>query len=100
MSEVRKVTIQIAPPKGKFPGAVTYGFYTVVDGVVTMTDKDGNPAGLETGRSFSHKLKAGEDAHLWACKMTCDLRKEFKGSNSAPDGFSGPIHYPRGSVPH
>jgi hypothetical protein len=59
-----------------------------------MTDKEGLPAGLETGKTFSHRLKPGEDPRAWAAKMTKDLRKEFRGGNDTA-GFAGPIHYPK-----
>jgi hypothetical protein len=58
MSEVREVTVTIKPRKGTYPGQVTYGWYTLQDGVVTLTDREGNPAGEETGRKFTHKLSA------------------------------------------
>ena len=41
MSEVRQVTVTIKPPKGSFPGQVTYGWYTLQDDVVTLTDREG-----------------------------------------------------------
>ena len=95
MSEVRQVIVTIKPPKGNFLGQVAYGWYTLQDGVVTLTDRQGNPAGEETGRKFTHKLAPGEDARAVACKLTKELRLALRG-NSAPDaGFEGPINYPK-----
>jgi hypothetical protein len=54
MSEVREVIVIIKPPKGTYRGQVTYGWYTLQDGVVTLTDPKGNLAGEETGRKFTH----------------------------------------------
>jgi len=51
MKDVKQVIVQVAAPRGSFPGAVTYGYYTVEDGIVTMTDKEGVPAGLEIGKT-------------------------------------------------
>jgi hypothetical protein len=94
MSEVRQVTVTIKPPKGSYPGQVTYGWYTLQDDVVTLTDREGNPAGEETGRKFTHRLAPGEDARAIACKLTKELRLALRG-NSAPAGFDGPINYPK-----
>jgi hypothetical protein len=49
MSEVREIIVTIKPPKGSFRGQVAYGWYTLQDGVITLTDREGNPAGEETG---------------------------------------------------
>ena len=57
MSEVRQVIVTIKPPKGNFLGQVAYGWYTLQDGVVTLTDREGNPAGEETGRKFTPSLR-------------------------------------------
>jgi hypothetical protein len=95
MSEVKKITVQVARPRGVFPGRVVFGYYKVENDTVIMTDKDGNPAGLETGKTWSRRLKPGDSAHVIAVNLTKDLRNEFKGGQSV-SGFSGPIPYPKG----
>ena len=96
MSEVKKVMVQLREPRGSDPGAVVLGFYIVKDNTVIMTDADGNEAGLETGRRFTHRLQESEDARSWACKMTKELRLAFQGSDGGSvHGFSGPIQYPK-----
>ena len=95
MSEVREVIVTIKPPKGTFPGQVTYGWYTVQDGVVALTDREGNPAGEETGRKFTHKLAPDEDARAVACKLTKELRLLLRGNSAPPAGFEGQIDYPK-----
>ena len=92
MSEVHQVIVTIKPPKGSFPGQVTYGWYTLRDGVVTLTDREGNPAGEETGRKFTHKLAAREDARAIACKLT---KHALRGNSAPVAGFEGPIIYPK-----
>ena len=43
--EVHQVYIHIKPVSRALPtGQVAYGFYTLIDGVVTMTDQKGEPA--------------------------------------------------------
>jgi len=95
MSEVRQVIVTIKPPKGNFPGQVAYGWYTLQDGVVTLTDREGNPAGEETGRKLTHKLAPGEDARAVACKLTKELRLALRGNSAPVAGFEGPINYPK-----
>ena len=95
MSEVRQVIVTIKPPKGNYPGQVTYGWYTLQDGVVTLTDRKGNPAGEETGRKFTHKLAPGEDARAIACKLTKELRQALRDNSASVAGFEGKINYPK-----
>jgi hypothetical protein len=101
MTKVSKVTIQLRRPRGQDPGQVAYGFYKVEDNTVIMTDADGNPAGAETGKTFSRKLRAGEDPVGAACTMTRDLRSAFRSGSDRMDGFEPGrrLHYPRnGSI--
>jgi hypothetical protein len=94
MSEVQKVTVQIAAPGRRYPaGAVAFGYYTLANGVVTLTDPNGKPAGLETGKKFSRKLEGNEDARAVACKMTKELRLALRDKRPV-NGFDGPLHYP------
>jgi hypothetical protein len=95
MSEVRQVIVTIKPPKDGFPGQVAYGWYTLQDGVVTLTDREGNPAGEETGRKFIYKLAPGEDARTIACKRTNELRLALRGNSAPVAGFEGKINYPK-----
>lgn len=80
MSEVRQVIVTIKPRKGSFPGQVTYGWYTLQDGVVTLTDR---------------KLAPGEDARAIACKLTKELRQALRGNSASVAGFEGKINYPK-----
>ena len=82
--EVRKVTVQIRPPKGTFPGEVAEGFYCVVEGHVVLTDETGQPV----SGAAKHYLASGEDARLIACRMVRNNRK-----GRSPFG-TGPIRYP------
>jgi hypothetical protein len=92
VTEVKKITVQVARPRGEFPGQVTTGYYKVENDMVIMTDKDGNPAGLETGKSWSRRLKPGDSAHVIAVNLTKALRDEFKGGQ-AVSGFDRPLDY-------
>jgi hypothetical protein len=97
--EVNAITVIVSMPSRKEPlGRLTYGFYTLVDGVVTLTDKEGKSAGDETGKKYSRKLAPNEDAKAVASKMTKDLRKALRGNSEPVNGFSGKINYPKRKV--
>jgi hypothetical protein len=85
-------------PRGD-PGAVAYGYFKLIDGVVIMTDADGNPAGGETGKKFSRELRPNEDPVGVACGMTRELRLAFRSGEQRVKGFDGPLIYRRnGSI--
>jgi hypothetical protein len=79
------------------------GRYTVVDGVVTLTDPDGNPVMDPTGKTYSHKLGGGPndaDAHAMAQVLARQLyavlhgdRPKGFGRGSGGGGFNRPIDY-------
>jgi hypothetical protein len=96
MSEVQQVIVQIKPPRGNFPGMVVYGYYTLIDGVVTMTDAKGEPAEDGIGKRYTHKLMPNEDAKGVACRMTRKLRLALRGDGPASvSGFDAPLKYPK-----
>jgi hypothetical protein len=86
MSEVHRVIVQVRAPKSGFSGQVAYGYFTLVDDVITMVDPKGNPADDGTGKRYRHKLAPNEDARAVACKLTKQLRLALRAGNSAPVG--------------
>lgn len=98
--EVHHVYVHIKPCSRALPtGQVAYGFYTLVDGVVTMTDEKGNVAMDDDGKVYTAKLE-GEDANVIAGRLTMKLRDALRSKNrdGAPSGFSGPLNYPKSVV--
>src|SRR5262245_11940129 len=88
MTEVHQVWVQIKPPSSLYPtGKAAYGFYVVVDDVVTMTDQSGKTAEDAEGRTYSEKLEPGGDAQAVAARLTKKLRAALLG-DSPPSGFS------------
>ena len=74
-------------PRGRFPGKIGTGDYTVRDGTVLLVDKEtGSP--IDRVR-FGRKLKPGEDAKAVACVLT---RQRL--SKKSMD-FNRPLYYPR-----
>ena len=82
--EVKKVTIQVRPPRGQFAGEVAIGYYVVFENQVILTDADGKPVGDK------RHLETGADARLIACRMVRERRR-----SSGPTGFHDKIIYPK-----
>jgi hypothetical protein len=100
--EVHQVIVDIELPSRRYPAGMTaLGYYTVVDGVVTMTCPKGEPATDETGKIYTHKLEPNDDARQIAGRLTKQLRLALRGDRprgfgGGGSGFNGPINYPRG----
>jgi len=86
LDEVKKVTIQVRAPRGRFPGEIAEGYHCVVDNSVVLTDADGKPIGDE-----KRHLNPGDDARLIACQMVRERRR----SSSALHGFNDKLNYPK-----
>ena len=94
--EVHQVWIHIKPVSRALPtGQVAYGFYTLVDGVVTMTNQKGEPAHDDAGKFYKAKLQPNDDANVIAGRLTRKLRDALRGKKDGapPSGFSGPLNY-------
>ena len=86
MNDVHKITIQIRPPRGSFPGEIAEGWYCIADGDVVLTDEKGKPLGDQ-----KRHLNPGDDARLIACRM---LRGRRSSQRSISE-WSSPISYPK-----
>jgi hypothetical protein len=96
---VYAVTAIVSMPSKREPlGRLTHGFYTVIDGVLTMTDKDGRPAEDATGKRYTHRLAPNEDERAVASRMTKKLREALRSKSEPVAGFSGKINYPKRAV--
>jgi hypothetical protein len=98
--EVHQVYIHIKPVSLALPtGQVAYGFYTLVDGVVTMTNQKGEPAQDDAGKIYTAKLQPNDDAHVIAGRLTRRLRDALLGKKDAPpSGFGAPLNYPKAGI--
>jgi hypothetical protein len=95
--DVHKVTVELKRPSKLYPtGVVTYGYFTYVDNVVTMTDPKGVPAEDGNGRRYVQPAEPGAERTI-ACQLTRRLRDALRNggvTSSAPKAdFSGPIDY-------
>ena len=90
MSEVRSVTVQIYAPSGNDHGQVTYGYYTVDDGMLTMTDEDGAPI-VADGQMFQEAVPDARMADQVAGRLTRLVRRALRGDTEAQERFRRPM---------
>jgi hypothetical protein len=98
MPEVYSITVQIKAPARDFPGQVCHGCYTFADGVVTLTDCDGNPVRDGQGQQYTRKLPPGStlvDAENAAGALTKEFRLALLGKTKSSERFSRRLTYPK-----
>jgi hypothetical protein len=90
--EVHEVYVTVrAPVDAGDPGQVTIGFYTLVDGLLTMTDSKGNPVrNAHTGAKYTHKMQPGDDARKHAGRLTLQIYRML--GRDVSGGFNRPLH--------
>jgi hypothetical protein len=102
MDMPKQICIQIRRPLGgDDTGQVEIGHYVFVDGVVTLTDEDGNP--LRRGqdqRLTTRTVKGARDAPVWSAAVLADqadhqvagrlLHTKFSSEKSGTD-FNRPL---------
>jgi hypothetical protein len=92
--EVFTVYSEVRRPRGGDHGAVVEGAFTVTDGVVTLTDRHGNPVKDQHGKAYTKKIANGDSAKTIAARLTKDFRLMLRGKERV-DGFDRPIRYPK-----
>ncbi|MGB8628893.1 MAG: hypothetical protein WCD69_05815 [Xanthobacteraceae bacterium] len=95
--EVQRVTVELKRPSELYPtGMMTFGYFTYVDNVVTMTDPKGMPAEDGNGGRYTQPAEPGFERVI-ACQLTRRLRDALRSggvTSSAPKAdFSSPIDY-------
>jgi hypothetical protein len=101
MPEVHSVYAIVRNPKPGNPndrGQVTTGYYTLADGILTMTDSKGaSVRDLNSGEKTTHKIEAGEDPRAIASRLTLKIYHMLRGGSAAA-GFHKSINYPVSGV--
>ena len=97
MPDVRKVFRDIRSPKGDDdPGQVTIGYYTLTDGLMTMTDGNGKPIRKDNGELWTHRMRDGDKETPIAHWMTGKVYRALRGDDVL--GFNRRISYPRHGI--
>jgi hypothetical protein len=99
---VHEVWATVRRPKddGTDLGQVTAGYYTLADGMLTMTDSTGVPVRkMQSGEKYTHKMKEGEDDRQIASRLTREIYHMLRGETAATaTGFGRAINYPTSGV--
>jgi hypothetical protein len=107
--EVFFLEVELEPPSPRYPAGKTgKAYFTFVDGVVTVTDMNGQHLRDGHDKEYTRKLDAGADTHVDAELNAGRLFKEFiktvggnpprgfSGGGGNGNSFGGPLNYPRG----
>jgi hypothetical protein len=72
------------------------GYYTLADGVLTMTDSKGAAVrDLNNGEKVTHKIKPGEEAGAIANRLTLQIYCMLRGEPAqTATGFGRSLSYP------
>jgi hypothetical protein len=101
MHEVHSVWATVRRPRDDNDlGQVTAGYYTLADGVLTMTDSKGVPVRrTDSGEKYTHKVKEGEDDRAIASRLTKEIYHMLRGETAATaTGFNRAINYPTSGI--
>jgi hypothetical protein len=85
------VVITANPTSSNDTGSAEEGWFTVSDGLVTMTDKDGDPIRNANGDRMTHKLLPGENPVVIAGRMRLKMWRDERGDGV--EGFNRRIDY-------
>lgn len=95
MPEVHSVCATVRLPINGDAGQITVGYYTLADGLLTMTDSKGAVVRvMHTGEKYSQKIKPGDDAKAIATRLTLKIRRAISGQSD----FNRRLDYPRGGI--
>jgi hypothetical protein len=89
----QRCIVQIRAPKGDDPGQICEGFYTLDDGLLTMTDAFGEVMKREDGTPFERSLMPEDPPLYWARQMTRQVRRMLRGETEAQEKFRQKIDY-------
>jgi len=95
MTEVHRVITGIRRATGSDPGQVSIGYYTIQDGILTMTHEDGEPVSPD---QFNHQLKPGDDPPAIAGVLTKQARRFLLGMSETEEAFNRPIGYSNSGI--
>lgn len=87
---IHRVIIQIRRPTETDRGQVSEGYYTITDGVLTMTRPDGEP--VAEGQ-FTHILKPGDSPVAIAGILTRRARRYLLGISEESEAFGRRLEY-------
>ena len=96
---VHSVYATVRSPRDDDAGQVTIGYYTLADGILTMTDSRGAAVrDRQSGEKYLHKMKPGDRAEAIAKRMTLQIYRMLRGETERTAAFNRPLNYSRNGV--
>jgi hypothetical protein len=94
MLEVHSIYATVRQPKNGDTAQVTTGYYTLADGVLTMTDSKGAPVRrMLSGEKILHKTKSGDNERSIAGRLTLEIYYMLRGGAAQTSGFNRSLNY-------
>ncbi len=94
MPEVYSVYVTVRRPTNGDTGQFTTGYYTLADGVLTMTDSKGRHVrSTNGGDAYRHKMRLGDDPRAIAGVLTLEIHRMLRGETAQTAGFNRPLKY-------
>jgi hypothetical protein len=88
-------TVKTPNPSTDDPGQTTYGYYTLVDGLMTMTDGEGKPMRhAVSGEMVTHRMRGADREIPVATVLTRQVYDVLRGKEDRPSGFNRTLKYP------
>ncbi len=96
MPEVHSVYVTVRRPTNGYTGQFTTGYYTLADGVLTMTDSKGRHVrSTNGGDAYRHKM---DDPRAIAGVLILEIHRMFRGKTVQTAGFNRPLNYQSSGV--
>lgn len=94
---VHRITVQLREPSGSDPGQVTEGFYILRDGLLIMTEANGDSIRRDGGGEVSRAIgnATPDQVRGMASIMTREVRRMLLGMSETEERFRQPLRYGR-----
>jgi hypothetical protein len=90
MPDVKQVIVETSSPRDGSSGEVAFGYYTVENGKLTLTDERGKPLRRGSGVTVTHTLREGDNPQSIGVVLTRGVLTERVGQSN----FNRPLRYP------
>jgi hypothetical protein len=94
-----RIIVELEPPGRRYPqGKTGEAYFTFVDGVVTVNDKNAQPLRDEHGKIYTRTLDPGAtyaDAYSAAHFLYKEFRRVVLGLTPETERFRRPLDYPK-----
>mgnify|MGYP001572232953 CR=1 FL=1 len=94
MPDVRIVQAQLSGSDVDDPGRVTFGYYVVEDGMLTMTEPSGDPVRHPVTQELFRAEVDEMSERKTAARLAREVRRALRGDTAEHERFGRRIKYP------